>query len=296
MKKKKNQSKSTRKSATTIFESLDSKNWVSESTLVQTLVNLPPTESGSVPILVGAGDFFTLPIQVNERFVFTQKNGDQPKHVKHCKALFELEYKSGEYGCVVNVTVKINFISGSIPENQHDKLPGYRRATADEIEAAANAFQQGITATWSDKFKLCFKKVRGYIIVNGANERRERYNTCCPIRVIIERNAKGASVGVFAANARASSQFNWNLTDPGFTLAQTAAHESGHFFGNTEEYGETTEVKGPLNPYGQMIPAGNNAGSVMGDAIGKAFPRHFWRILKAAARSAIFEGCTLEQI
>ena len=85
------------------------------------------------------------------------------------------------------------------------------------------------------------------------------------------------------------------MTDPGFTRGQTAAHEIGHFLGNAEEYGVTTKLNGPIKPYGQPIP---DPTSVMGDNIGKAYDRHFWRILKAATSTMhdAFENATIKPI
>lgn len=214
------------------------------------------------------------------------------------KALFELQYKSGKDPCVVNVTIKLNFISGGFPAKEFKDRPGYRAATDAEIADSITAFQQGITATWSDKFQLCCKKVHGYTKVQGPHSTeavtRERHNTCCPIRIIIENNKSGDTVGVFTTSGQDSSQNNWNMTDPGFTRGQTAAHEIGHFLGNTEEYGKTTKVRGPIIPYGQPIL---DPTSVMGAKVGTAYKRHFWRILKAASTTAaVFEGASLKPI
>ena len=61
-------------------------------------------------------------------------------------------------------------------------------------------------------------------------------------------------------------------------MGKVAAHETGHFLGNFEDYG--------ISSNGRRIGAGDygpgvyitDANSVMGVNIGKASERHFWRI------------------
>ena len=241
-------------------------------------------------------EFFTNPILVNEKFDFVHQNAGQKPHIVHSQALFALQYKSGKDPCVVNVTIKLKFESGASPEKVFKIRPGYRRATGDELATSPAAFQQGITAAWSDKFQLCCQKVHGFITVQTPHgkerQKKDMLDTCCPIKIIIENDVKGERIGVFSSPGRDSTQTNWNLTDPGFTSGQTAAHEIGHFLGNAEEYGVTTELKGPITPYGAPVP---DPSSVMGDNVGKAYERHFWRILKAAtSRHDVFEGVSLK--
>ncbi len=243
-------------------------------------------------------EVFTNPIQVNEGFEFDHQNPGQAKRHLFGKTLFELQYKGGKEPCVINVTIKVNFISGAFPENIFSGIPGYRRPTDAELTASIGAFQQGITATWSNQFQLCCKKIHAITKIITPHEiqfpRREVVDTCCPIRFIIQNDQSGEKIGVFLLPGRYSVQTSWNLTDPGFSKGQTAAHEVGHFFGNAEEYGVTTDIKGPIIPYGQAIQDPN---SVMGDKVGKVSERHFWRILKAViSKNTVFEGPSLKRI
>ena len=137
---------------------------------------------------------------------------------------------------------------------------------------------------------------------NGVKQTTTDAKYCnCIIRVNLISDRGGTRVGVFSSDDDASTQFNWNKKDPSHGPAVTAAHEVGHFLGNTEEYGKvskpqavgTSVVKGA---YGQGFTDGT--GSIMGASPknGQAKARHFWRVMKQLETSEHLKNCKLEEI
>jgi len=186
---------------------------------------------------------------------------------------------STETGCTITIEVPIA-LKGGVDTKLSDfyRLPDYVALTDTEAEGYIDKFNEGVSDHWNGLFRV---KVGELLYLNDkeigqiANEK-----FCnCALEVKLVNTMGGTRVGVFKAPHAVSDEFGWNVSHPKYTIGQVAAHETGHFLGNYEDYGtgKNGVLLGKSKPYGTGVGT-LDAESVMGENIGKAKERHFWRI------------------
>lgn len=109
---------------------------------------------------------------------------------------------------------------------------------------------------------------------------------------MLEHDPRGPRVGIFSNPASGSNQFNWNTAASNASPGQTAAHEIGHFLGNTEEYGTATNAH-PAGKHKQNYGQGDRRpeNSVMGANPGQAHSQNLWRVLQQLGD----KSCTISE-
>ena len=251
---------------------------------------------------------------VNENYEFDM---DTRKGVEGTTK-FSVSMEKTAEGCQMIVTVGINLVGGVIfpigGEKQgygYEDQDEYKPLTDAEAKLKLPELQKGINNAWNGKFKVCCDELQfgndseRKIFHTGPKrsprefERNNYYQSdcCCEVVFKLVADPSGIKVGLFEMKPTGSNEFEWNLTNPGLTAGQTAAHEFGHMIGNIDEYngGRNGTIAGRDKPYGQK-PAGKDyPDSIMGPKGGTGKPdmRHMWRVMQVLEVSNTANGCKL---
>jgi uncharacterized protein RhaS with RHS repeats len=221
---------------------------------------------------------------VNEPFTWTQKNGDADPFTPNSLARFSVKREVTREGCTMIVTISVNLAGGSNPVGQElgfEDVPGYKALCDEQAQAMRDEFQKGIDAAWNGRFKICCDKVTASRSGGNSYTLTDPKYCCCEVSIRLKHVPRGPRVGIFSNPDSGSNQFNWNTAASNATAGQTAAHEIGHFLGNTEEYGTVSNphsISTPSQSYGQGDRRPLN--SVMGAKPGQAHTQHLWRVVK----------------
>lgn len=229
---------------------------------------------------------------VNEPFTWTQQNGRDIPFTPNALARFDVVREVTRDGCTLIVTIRVNLAGGSNPVGKgkpnaigggFEDVTGYKALTDEEAKARRDEFQKGIDEAWNGRFKICCDQVVAspWKDTSTSTTFTDPKHCCCEVSIRLEHDPNGPRVGVFSNPKSGSNQFNWNISASNVTAGQMAAHETGHFLGNTEEYGTVSNPHprgSPNMPYGQ----GNAfpANGVMAAKPGLAHAQNLWRVLQ----------------
>ena len=238
---------------------------------------------------------------VNEKFSWTQNDNDRISNPDGITK-FDAEANINSEGFTLNVYVRVNLVGKVAPTGGDfqgtgiEDQTGYVEATEAEIQSGFEEFKRGVHSAWSDKFQVCCESITASQDGSSGSHTFTGPKHCCGnIRINLVNEKTGTRVGIFKYPKRYSDQIRWNLTNPGTTPGATAAHEVGHFLGNVEEYGTVTNIR---SRSGDSYSQGNgrDADGVMGEGLGTAKERNFWRIKQLIDSNHNLKKCVLKKL
>jgi|694.fasta_scaffold26883_7 hypothetical protein len=168
------------------------------------------------------------------------------------------------------------------------KVPITSRSNKAPSDEVFQKYRQGVSAVWSEKFKLCCREA------------------CCPdgriIKVDLEyaTTQNGHAISFFDQADKPDQAINvdwWPINNPArvynnktISLGVMAAHETGHFLGNPEEYYGSVAILdignsvNPHTPFAKAPWGGYVEDNVM-NGEGRSHERHYHKIKQAAERN-----------
>lgn len=191
-----------------------------------------------------------------------------------------------------------------------EDINGFQSISDADARDALIDFNAGIAARWNNRFKVCCEGMtatNGSRITKDQNARRRLgeiapviYSDCCcrlAFEIVPDSNSP-VTIGVFENKLNQKSTIhNWNRSDfdgQKNSAGNVAGHEFGHFLGNVEDYGVSSDPelaqRGSDIAYNVKAPVEGEGPSVMGDnyaSDGVAQERHLWRVLDAINKSAM---------
>jgi hypothetical protein len=162
--------------------------------------------------------------------------------------------------------------------------------------AVKSAWENAITAKWSNKFAFCVRREHPIEVAPGVFD---RYEEMYPIQIVIawvdnardahyviQANTPGATEGGRAGVGGTTSMTGWGTVD-----TQDMTHEFGHMLGCPEEYFTTNGVNYAA---GGLQGFRDPRGGVMNNPAGAALARNFDLIRKEAATRRGFSAARAE--